>query len=248
MAQSAQVKKVSNWMQALSDFMVAHPQARAYEAAEFFGVTEAWLSTVKNSDAFQYFHSERRNIHFDRISNTVGEKLQTLAEISLDEMTERLEEQRDELPISVLQDVGKMAIGALGFGSKTNGNGMAVQVNVNGNGVNANNILINNQSALERSREKLAQIRQTNDVYAKEQSLALEQLSEGNLNGNSEQKTLNDLGLEDTGAGHQSPVPALPETTTQGNFIASSTNGSSDLSSSSPLSLTSPSDENESKE
>ena len=102
MAQSAQIQKVSNWHEALSDYMIALPEARAHEAAAFFGVTEAWLSTVKNSDAFRQFHSARRKEHFDRISTNVGDKLQNLAEISLDELTERVEEQRDELSIQTL--------------------------------------------------------------------------------------------------------------------------------------------------
>ena len=142
-------------MQALSDFMIAHPQARAYEAAKFFNVTEAWLSTVKNSDAFVQFHNTRREDHFERISEGVGDKLQTLAEISLDEMTERLEQEREQLSLDALQNVGKMAIGALGFGGR---NAVNVQVNQDNRSV-----IVNDSAALARSRERLKQIRAQND-------------------------------------------------------------------------------------
>ena len=155
MAESAQVKKVSNWMAALSDFMIAAPEARAYEAAAYFGVTEAWLSTVKNSDAFIQFHRARREAHFDRISEDVGDKLRSLAEISLDELTDRVESQRDSLSVQTLHDVGKMAISALGFGSR--GGVVINQHNDN------RSVLVNDQSALARSRERLALVRKEND-------------------------------------------------------------------------------------
>ena len=156
MGQSVQVKKVSNWMQALSDWMILNPQARAYDAAEFFGVTEAWLSTVKNSDAFKQFHQMRRDQHFDRISEDVGGKLQNLAEISLDELTERVEEERDQMSIQTLHDLSKMAVGALGFGNR--GGGVVInQHNDN------RSVLVNDQNALAESRERLAAIRKEND-------------------------------------------------------------------------------------
>ena len=141
-------------MSALSDYMIARPEARAYEAAEFFNVTEAWLSTVKNSDAFIQFHRNRREAHFDRISTDVGDKLQGLAEITLDELTERVESQREGMSIQALHDVGKMAISALGFGSR------GTVVNVNNDN---RSVMVQDTAALERSRERLALIRKQND-------------------------------------------------------------------------------------
>ena len=148
-------------MAALSDFMIAQPEARAYEAAEFFGVTESWLSTVKNSDAFRQFHNGRRDEHFDRISTGVGEKLTALTEVVLDEMTERVEESRAtiglELPLQQLHDVGKMALGALGFGSR---GGSSVQVNVNQDN---RSVVVLDTVALQRARGHLEKIRAGND-------------------------------------------------------------------------------------
>lgn len=165
--------KVSNWMQALSDFMVARPDARAYEAAAFFGVTEAWLSTVKNSDAFRRFHNERRDEHFSRISTDVGEKLQALAEVSLDELTERVEEQRQELSIQTLHDVGKMSLQALGFGGRG-----AAAVNVNVNQDNRS-VVVHDAVALQNAREKLAETRDLNDREIVNGRLAEVKVAEG---------------------------------------------------------------------
>ena len=155
MAKSAQVKKVSNWNQALSDFMIAQPQARAYEVAEFFGVSEAWLSVVKNSDAFKEFHNRRRETHFDRVSGDVSDKLTAIAEMTLDELSDRIESERETIPLNALQSMGKMALDAMGFGQKG-----SVHVNMNNDN---RTVVVNDAKALERSRQRLKQIREAND-------------------------------------------------------------------------------------
>ena len=159
MADSVQIKKVNNWHQALSDFMIANPEAKAYEAAAFFGVSESWLSIVKNSDSFKDFHQKRRDQHFDRISTGVGEKLETLAELTLDEAIERVEESKAEgsqaLPMSALTDLSKMALNAMGFGGRG-----GVQVNLNQDN---RSVVVNDAAALKRARETMAEIRGEND-------------------------------------------------------------------------------------
>ena len=160
----AMPKKMNDWYKALSDFMIAQPQARAYEVAEFFQVSEAWLSQVKNSDAFKQYHQARRDDHFSRISAGVGEKLTAVAETSLDEIQDRLETQRDALPINTLHDISKMALGALGFGGRGGGN-----VHIHNNGADQRTVIVNDRSALERGRARLAANRQRNDQAIVEQ-------------------------------------------------------------------------------
>ena len=149
--------KVSNWMQALSDYMIANPESRAYEAARFFQVTEAWLSTVKNSDAFRQFHDKRRKEHFGQISTDVGEKLQALAEISLDEITVRVEEQRDEMSLEGLQKIGEMSLKALGFGGGRGG------ITINNNEDNRS-VIYADAAALKRAQGYLKDARERNDL------------------------------------------------------------------------------------
>ena len=166
MAEGIGPVKVNNWHQALSDLMFKCPEMRAYEVAEFFGVTEAWLSTVKNSDAFVQFHNQRREKHFSRVSAGVGEKLTALAEISLDEITERVEEERDSMTLSSLHDIGKLALGALGFGSR----GPAVNVNVSNN--DNRSVIVNDAEAVRRGRNLLKQVREQNDESILETRIA----------------------------------------------------------------------------
>ena len=149
--------KVSNWMQALSDFMIAFPEAKSRDAAAYFGRTESWVSTVKTSDAFKTFHGMRRELHFDRISEDVADKLNTLSEMTLDRAIDRVEEQGDTMPMSVLLDTGKMALNAMGFGGR--GNGVSVNINQNDN----RSVVINDANALARSRERMKAERALND-------------------------------------------------------------------------------------
>ena len=151
-----QPKKVSNWMVALSDFMIANPEARAYEAAMFFNVGESWVSIVKNSDAFKNFHNARRDLHFDKISETVVDKVQGLTELALDELTDRVETDRGTMPVRELTEISKMALNSLGFGGKN-----SVQVNVNQDN---KSVTINDSLALQRSREKMDKLRTLNDT------------------------------------------------------------------------------------
>lgn len=153
-------RKVNNWHQALSDFMIQHPEMRAYDVALVFGVTEAWLSTVKNSDAFKQFHDARRKEHFDRISTTVVDKVQALAEISVDELTARVETEREDMSVQALHDVSKLALQALGFG------GRQPQVQINDN----RQVVVGDTEALQRSREVLKSLRARNDEVIEHQT------------------------------------------------------------------------------
>ena len=163
-AMKNELKKVSNMHEAISDYLIANPHHKARQCAAQFGVTEMWLSCIKNSDAFKEFHRKRREAHFEKVSDyalesvtgTVTDKAQAISEMCLDEIGERLETEREDLSLAQLQDIGKMTLGALGFGQKN-----AVQVNVNKS--DNRSITINDAEALARSRERLALTRQHND-------------------------------------------------------------------------------------
>ena len=148
--------KVSNWMMALSDFMIACPNATGRDASNFFNRTQAWISTVKSSNAFREFHSLRRKEHFDEISKTMSEKLTTLGEMSVDALVEKVEEEGNAMTVSQLTECGKMALGALGFGGKT----ASVQINNNDN----RQLVVADNAALKKSQKILEQLRERNDA------------------------------------------------------------------------------------
>ena len=165
MADSVQVKKVSNWMEALSDYMIANPDASARDAAVFFDKSQSWVSITKNSDSFIAFHKARREQHFERVSTSVGEKLTALSETALDTIQEKLEINRDDLPMNQLIDLNKMALGAMGFGAGRGGHNVNVSVEVD----NKKTIVVSDRAALDRARQVLAERRQENDKLLCEQ-------------------------------------------------------------------------------
>jgi hypothetical protein len=127
MAESAQIKRVGKpWQEALAEFFIVNPEKSMAEAAQFFGVTLAWLSTVKNSDAFQDYYAARRREHFDDVSKSLADakitdKLQGLAEMGVDALSTRLEEHITKVPtrelsVDALLAASKLALNALGFG------------------------------------------------------------------------------------------------------------------------------------
>ena len=111
-----QVKKVSWWHENLIEWLIMFPEKKLADAARFFNVSQAWLSVVKNSDAFRELYEQRREAHFDNVSVSTTQKLEALAEISIEELTTRIETKPEEVSIGGLQDTTNMALKALGFG------------------------------------------------------------------------------------------------------------------------------------
>ena len=151
-------KKMNDWYHAFSDALIANPGIRQRDLAIQFGVSEAWLSLVKSSDSFREFHGQRRELISERINSTMGEKLGALGEIAVDEITERIERDRDNLELEELQGVAKLALGALGFGNRA----PVVQVN-NRVDNSRNTVTVVDMEALQRGREHLSKIREVND-------------------------------------------------------------------------------------
>jgi len=128
-----QIKAVRAWHEELLEFILANPRASGAEIALYFNVTEAWLSTVKNSDAFKELWAKRRGEHFSRVSSNLSEKVTALAEVTVDALTDKIEEakRKNELQIQTLTEVSAMALKSLGFGAKDKASNNAPVVNVN---------------------------------------------------------------------------------------------------------------------
>lgn len=91
MAQSAQIKKVNAWHERLCDWLIANPGKKQKEAAQFFGVSESWLSTVIHSDAFQDYFRTRSDAASAAIIHSVKEKMLGAADQAVSELQRRLE-------------------------------------------------------------------------------------------------------------------------------------------------------------
>lgn len=126
------IKKVSWWHQSIVDWELANPHRSMGDCAEFFDVTPAWLSTVRNSDAFRAYAARRRNEHNDNVSQGVIGKVEKLAELSMEVLSERIVAERRTIGLEGLKDTAEMALKALGFGqAKGNAAGATTNVQVN---------------------------------------------------------------------------------------------------------------------
>lgn len=122
MAQSAQVKKVNWWHEAIFEWMISNPSSSLGEAATFFEVTQSWLSVIINSDVFKEKLAERRCEHFQHVSRTVAERVNGLAELSLDVLEERIESERKTIGLGLVRETADMALKASGYiGPKSDG-------------------------------------------------------------------------------------------------------------------------------
>ena len=119
-AQSSQIAKVGHWHDRLIDALIAEPEIRLGELAKRFGVTQAWLSTVKNSDAFVDAYRRRSSEHSGALLGSVREKTLGAAEMAVDAISKRLEDTADVIPLPILLDTADVLLKRSGFGeSKT---------------------------------------------------------------------------------------------------------------------------------
>ena len=177
MAKSVQIIKLNELHDALIEFMIVNPNAGLRITSEHFGLSQSWLSIIKNSDAFKALYDSKRDDHFSRLSTTLVEKIQGLAEVGIDELTKRIEEENEDTPpisTPVLRDVTSTALKSLGFGQpKAAANG--VQNN------NQYNIVVADKEGLARAREKIAHIQESTEskvIEAKTEEIEVEEIKE----------------------------------------------------------------------
>jgi len=95
LAESAQIARVSYTHEAIADWLLANPDKKLKECADQFGYTQAWLSTVIHSDAFQVYFSQRRAALNQIIHHGISAKLQDTTQKALDILNTRLDEPED---------------------------------------------------------------------------------------------------------------------------------------------------------
>lgn len=159
MAQSAQIKSIKAWHGELIDFMLAQPRAGLRETSEYFGVSQSWLSIVKNSDAFQNEWDKRRAEHSSAVSVSLVERVEALAEVAIETMTERLEREGQSVGLTTLREISESALKSLGFGMKPNhGSSQTAQT------INNNHMIVVDKETLARAREARVRMQLNADV------------------------------------------------------------------------------------
>ncbi len=86
-----QIKKMGVKHTAILDYLVANPTATGAETARAFGITQSWLSIIKNSHAFQDQLRLRQDEFFGEVVVPLREKLVGVADIAVDRLAVKLE-------------------------------------------------------------------------------------------------------------------------------------------------------------
>ena len=142
-----QVKKVSFWHESIVDWELQNPEKSMGACAEYFGVTEPWLSTIRNSDIFKEYAALRRGEHSENVSLSIVERAEAVAGVSLEVLEERIQNERRTISLGIVNDAAAMALKALGFGQKQDGRG--------GGNTQVNIMLGADPELLARAREKM---------------------------------------------------------------------------------------------
>jgi hypothetical protein len=115
----ARIEKVRYSHEAMIDVILAQPTIKQGELATMFGVTQAWISRIIGSDAFQAVLAKRRTELMDPIIlASMEEKLRGVADQSLEIIAKKLE--ATESADLALKTLG-LATTALGFGARDKG-------------------------------------------------------------------------------------------------------------------------------
>jgi hypothetical protein len=86
-----QLKRLTPRHDAILAFVMANPRIKRGEVASYFGVTEAWLSTIINSDIFQARLAERTDQVFCETLVPLKDKVEAIAHTALDNLAKVLE-------------------------------------------------------------------------------------------------------------------------------------------------------------
>lgn len=123
------IARVSYTHDAMIDLLIANPQITNNALAEAFGYTPAWVSRIKNSDAFQNRLAARKADLVDpELTLSIEEKLAHVAHRGLDILAERLEGPASMIPMDTAMKAVEISSRALGYGARAAG-----QTNVQNN-------------------------------------------------------------------------------------------------------------------
>jgi hypothetical protein len=120
------IQKLGYSHEAMIDQMIANPAISGRELARLFGVTEAWLSQIKSSNAFRERMAQRRAELVDPLLKAeLDEKFSMMAHLSADRIIKELSKPEEEVPVEVAMQAaafGAKALGVGGFGAKVSVN------------------------------------------------------------------------------------------------------------------------------
>lgn len=112
------IKKMSPTHEAIINWFLENPGRSQRDCATVFGVTQAWLSTLVHSDAFQERLARRQDEMAALVGLSLTERITAAAEVAVEGLTRKLEECED--PAFLLDATDKLCH-RLGFAPRGQG-------------------------------------------------------------------------------------------------------------------------------
>jgi len=150
MAQN-QIKTVSPKHDAIMDALIVHPERKLGEIAVMFGVSQAWLSVIIHSDAFQIQFKAKQKDTFNQTVVPLREKLIGVAHLAVDKLGDVLENASTTSDKEFIADTTDSILKNLGYSPKS------VPPPLAGN-VKQQNVFVVDKATLESARETMRQI------------------------------------------------------------------------------------------
>jgi hypothetical protein len=124
------IQRVGYTHEALIDLMIARPELLQKDLAAHFGYTEAWLSQIISSDAFQVRLAERREQLVDpAIRESLRLRFDSMVQRSLEILSEKLARPASDVPDQLALRAFELSTRAAGYGARVDP--VRVDVNVN---------------------------------------------------------------------------------------------------------------------
>jgi hypothetical protein len=150
--EGVQIHKLSHHHLAVMDYMLANPQVPLWAVAKHFHRTQAWLSTVINSDLFQAHMHERRKLMEDSQREAIRDRLFRATESGMDSMIAALAD--EEVSVAEKRAITRMSLEAQGFFTSGKAQNATVVVN-NNNVAQALQTSDENKSRIQQARERI---------------------------------------------------------------------------------------------
>lgn len=171
---TTEIAKISDWQHRFAEWLIANPDKSLSEASKVFDRSVPWLSTVRNSDAFQDFFKKLSAEYSGAILHSVREKTLGLADRAVTKLQEKLELEGDSLPVKSLVEIADLALKRTGHGE--GGAATAAPVNIN--------IGVVDSQILREARERMRAVQSSTRVLELHAESSVE-LSEANAGGSS---------------------------------------------------------------
>ena len=112
------IAKVNPWHQRFAEWLILHGNAPGWQgrAAAHFKVTQAWLSQVYNSDAFQDHFTRLSHGHSEALLHTIRDKVHGAADQAISELAKRLEESPETFNNNLLVETTDTLLRRAGYG------------------------------------------------------------------------------------------------------------------------------------